>query len=304
MSSRAKAKRAASAKRAANRALKSARAERENLAVELYATIRLMLKGFNFTSTQGKRAFSRANLVKSPPRVSGPLLCDSYGVGELLLEWSRAAPYLGEDGKPRLLPIKGPGATFASLARRFLPQKTTDEAVEMVCRTAEVATRPGDTIALLGNILVNVGTSRESLLAHAIRQIDRLCQTILHNAQVHAHGFRKESGHMERSVQGVIARSAFKGFMQELRPQIYDLLQRVDSSMDGREPKSRRSLRDATAVSVSVYVSQERDLERAGAVIHSALTGRARRESKKKYHTASRDSTRRSARPSPRMKKR
>jgi hypothetical protein len=48
------------------------------------------------------------------------------------------------------------------------------------------------------------------------------------------------------------------------RPQIYDLLQRVDSSVQHRQPKTARALKSATAVSVGVYVSQEDDWERAG----------------------------------------
>jgi hypothetical protein len=282
LSSRAKAKRPASAKRSAGHALRTARGEQDDLAIELYATIRFMLKEFDFTPTQQKRAFTRASLVKSPPRISGPVLRDSFGVGDILSEWSRAAPYLGGEGKPRVLPITGNGATFESLARRFLPHKTTDEAVALACATAEVVTLPGNSIALIGNILVNVGTKSESRLAHAIRQIDRLCQTILHNSLIHVSGIRKQSGHMERAVHGVIARSAFKEFMQELRPQIDDLLHRVDSSMEVRKPQSLRSMQGATAVSVSVYVSQETDLERAGVDTQSTFTSRARQKSKKK----------------------
>ena len=52
--------------------------------------------------------------------------------------------------------------------------------------------------------------------------------------------------------------------MGELRPQIYDLLLRVDSSIERNQPKAARGLRSASAVSVSVYVSREDDLERAG----------------------------------------
>ncbi len=43
-----------------------------------------------------------------------------------------------------------------------------------------MVTRPGNKIALLGSILVKLGESREKYLAHAIRQIDQLLQTLLH----------------------------------------------------------------------------------------------------------------------------
>ncbi len=69
---------------------------------------------------------------------------------------------------------------------------------------------------------------------------------------------------MERVVIGIISRANFKAFMAELRPQIYDLLLRVDSSIERNQPQTPRGLRAATAVSVSVHVGQEDDLDRAG----------------------------------------
>jgi hypothetical protein len=69
---------------------------------------------------------------------------------------------------------------------------------------------------------------------------------------------------MERMVTGIISRSEYPSFMQELRPQIYDVLQRVDSSVERRQPTIPRALKDATAVSVVVFVAQEDDWERIG----------------------------------------
>src|SRR5208282_3969682 len=170
--------------------------------------------------------------------------------------------YLDSDGKPRVLSIAGPGATFESLARGFLPTRPLKEFVALACENAEVVTRPGNRIALLGSILVKLGDSQEKYLAHAIRQIDQLLQTLLHNRRVVRNN--PESGRMERVVIGVISRANFRPFMDELRPQIYDLLLRVDSSVERNQPKTARSLRTASAVSVSVNVGLEDDLERAG----------------------------------------
>src|SRR5208283_4436530 len=130
------------------------------------------------------------------------------------------------------------------------------------CEHSEVVTRPGNRIALLGSILVKLGESKEKYLAHAIRQTDQLLQTLLHNRRIQRK--RAGTGRMERLVIGIISRANFKPLMRELRPQIYDLLLRVDSSIERYQPKTARSLRDASAVSVSMYVGQEEDLERAG----------------------------------------
>jgi hypothetical protein len=251
----------------------------EELAVELYTLVRLALGELGVSRAQQRRALERSRHLKAPPKVSGRILRAGLGVGSILLEWSRRAPYLDSQGKPRVLLISGPGATFETLARRFLPHIPLAEVVALACENSEVVTRPGNRIALLGSILVKLGDSKERYLAHAIRQIDQLLQTLLHNWRVVR--VSPESGRMERAVIGVIARADFKAFMDELRPQIYDLLLRVDSSIERNQPRSARSLRNATAVSVSVYAGQEDDLERAG-VDTSFVTGVETRSTPKK----------------------
>jgi hypothetical protein len=241
----------------------------EDLAVEFYTLVRLALGEFGITRAQQRRALERSVHLKSAPKVSGRILRTRLGVGEILREWSRKAPYLDSEGKPRVLSVTGPGATFESLARRFLPDISLEEVVALACENSEVVTRPRNRIALLGSILVKLGDTREKYLAQAIRQIDQLLQTLLHNW--HLQHKRTERGRMERVVTGVISRANFEAFMGELRPQIYDLLLRVDSSIERNQPKAARGLRAASAVSVSVYVSQEDDLERAGVATSLAM---------------------------------
>jgi Family of unknown function (DUF6502) len=235
---------------------------REDLAVELYSLVNLALRDFGVNRTERAKAIERASNLKAAPKVSGPILRDWWRLGSLLLEWSRDALYLDGEGKPRVLPIEGSGTTFEGLARRFLPDKPLREVVAMACEVSEVATRPGDRIALLGSIMVNIVGSPERSLAHTVRQVDQLVQTKLYNRRMHVKG--SADGHMERMVIGKIARTEFADFMREIRPQIYDLLMRADSSFDRRRPDTFHASRNETAVSIGVYVAQENDLERAG----------------------------------------
>ena len=178
-------------------------------------------------------------------------------------------------GNPRCLRSKArerPLKRSRSARSRDLP---LDPIVALACETAEVRKRPGGKIALLGSILVKVLKSPESHLAHVIRQIDQFLSTSLHNRRMHRQG--RAGGRMERLSTGVIVASEFKPLMRELRPQIYDLLLTVDSSLQAREPKTRRALKRATAVSVGVYVSQEPDLERAGVSAPRPRKARSRR---------------------------
>jgi hypothetical protein len=254
----------------------------EALAGELYCIVNLALGKFGVTAAERERAIEGIWGLKKAPYVSGPVLRDLRGLGALLLEWSREPEYLGPDGKPRVLSIEGPGATFEGLAKRFLPNKPLSEVVAAACAAAEVTTRPGGKIALLGSILVNVANSMDNLLAHAIRQIDQLLETVLHNAIVRRKG--QGTGQMERVVMGVIDGAQFPNFMSELRPQIYDLLQRVDSLVEQRQPKSVRALRRGTVVNVGICVSREEDWERAG--IDASVFTKSNRRPKRRRPTA------------------
>jgi hypothetical protein len=236
----------------------------DDLAMELCALVRLVLIQFGFTAARVERALKRSRGLAAAPRISGPLMRDSMALGEMLLEWSRKAPYVDASGKPKVLDIQGSGDTFESLAIKHLPDLPLKRVIRMACDAAEVVLRPANKIALLGSIMVSVAKANDNLyLAHAIQQVDQLLQTSLHNRRVAGKG--RDEGRMERMVTGIISRGEYQNFMRELRPQIYDLLQRIDSSVEHRQPTTEHALNSATAVSVVVFVAQEDDLERIGA---------------------------------------
>ena len=234
----------------------------EELAVELFAILTAALTALGVPVAAQDRAIARARELATPPRVSGPLMRDMRGLSDVLRAWSQEADYLDQSGRPRVLPISGPGATFQSLVERFLPGTALPAAVESVCARADVAIRPGDRIALLGGILVNLADSPTHVLAHGIRQIDQLLATLLHNTAARKGGAGE--GRAERMLLGVISRAECDELMRELKPQIAAFLERIETAVDPHRPKSSQALDDATAISVGIYVSRDDDWERAG----------------------------------------
>jgi hypothetical protein len=244
---------------------------REDLAVELYTLARLGLHRFGLTRAEQRRALERSWHLRAAPHVSGPLLRDALSLSALLLEWSRSPQYVDAKGTPRVLAIRGPGDTFETLARQFLPNLPLNNVIDMACATTEVYKLPKDRIALVGDSMVNLARSNERSLAHAVRQTDQLLETSIHNAKLKPHQLAQ--GRMQRLVIGVISRAEWQDLMQELRPQIGDLLARVESFVERRRPRNRKELKAATAVSVSVYVSEENDWERAGVDVSALVRG-------------------------------
>jgi hypothetical protein len=245
---------------------------REELAVELYVLARLGLHRFGLTPAEQRRALKRSLRLKAAPRVSGPLLRDALSLSALLLEWSRSPQFVDVKGNPRVLAIRGPGDTFETLGRQFLPNLSLNNVIHMACATTEVSKLPKGRIALVGGSMVNVARSNARSLAHTVRQIDQLLETSLHNAHLKPHQLAQ--GRMQRLVIGVISRAECKELMRELRPQIADLLARVESFVERRRPRNRKALKAATAVSVNVYVSEENDWERAGVDVSALVRGK------------------------------
>jgi hypothetical protein len=131
----------------------------------------------------------------------------------------------------------------------------------MARRSAEVELLARGRIALLGSVLVKPSSGHELLLAHAIRHIDQILNTIFYNELQQSDTKPNAPGRMERMVMGLIDKDRFKDLVAELRPQVFNLMSQIDAAAEKRAPKS---IADATAVVVGMYVAEESDWERIG----------------------------------------
>jgi Family of unknown function (DUF6502) len=235
--------------------------EGEELAAELFTIIGQALERLGVNRDQQLSAFERSRSLTAPPFASGSVLRIYWGLSNLIGEWSRAPEYQDADGQPRILKIKGAGATFQTLAQRFLPHSELQSVIDMARRSAEVELLARGRIALLGSVLVKTSSAHEVLLAHAIRHIDQILNTIFYNELQQSDTKPAAPGRMERMVVGLIAKERFKDFVAELRPQVFNLMSQIDAAVSKRAPDD---VGDATAVVVGMYVAEESDWERIG----------------------------------------
>ena len=235
--------------------------EGEELATELFTIVGHALARLGVNGDQQATAFERSRSLNVAPCASGAVLRTSWGVSNLIGEWSRAPEYQDADGQPRILKIKGAGATFQTLARRFLPHAPLQSVIDMARRSAEVELLARGRIALLGSVLVKTSIAPEVLLAHAIRHIDQILNTIFYNELQDSDTKPAAPGRMERMVVGLIAKERFKDFVAELRPQVFNLMSQIDTAVAQRVPET---IAEATAVVVGMYVAEESDWDRIG----------------------------------------
>jgi hypothetical protein len=232
----------------------------EEMAQELFMIVKRALAGFGLSTAGQRRALARALRARKTPNASGRVRRHSHRLGDLTAVWFNDPRYLGPDGRPRALPIRGAVDSFESLARRFLPGLPLEAALKLALRHSEVILRPGEKIALTGSPNINTARSANWTLATAIRQVDYLLQAM-------QEGYRRcgEPGFttgLDRMLATIVPREAYEQTVKRLRPQINDLLEQTDAALLNRNQPWKAQ--EACALIMGTYVVREDDFDRLG----------------------------------------
>jgi Family of unknown function (DUF6502) len=224
----------------------------EPLAIEFFGLVGNALSAYGISPIQQKRLYAKSLNTPAAKLASGALLYRYAGLAELISAWHDEAPYLDAHGKPRVLDIRGRGATFERLARRYLPNDPVKDVIELACHTASVGLVPGGRIAFYGDILVNSSGSPEIVLAQAIRHVKQIVDTCLYNIRKPAGAAVR--GRLERMVRGVINAKDFEKFDRTIRPQLHDLCERVDRFLKSSGKKVRRGKQGIGTAGMGIYL--------------------------------------------------
>jgi len=201
-----------------------------------------------------KRAMKLAAKDSSRTRPSERTMKANYGIAGLLNRWRNDKRFQRPDGTPRVLSIRGKGATFETLARKFVPQLTVNELVDMVCENAEVTRLKRKKIALVGSPVMMTPKTPEITLASLILRLRRMTGTIVHNASIPSRF--NPTGRFERLVTGELSDSEFREFAQSVRQPMQDLCDRVDAGI--RQPsQSRKARGKAKTCGIGLYVFRD-----------------------------------------------
>jgi hypothetical protein len=228
------------------------RSTREALVLELYGVIRAALKSYGVSAAEQGKLFGKSHRRTSKAQASVSLLNQIRPLGDLLTSWFEDAPYVDSGGAPRVLKIAGPGATFETLARKFLPDTPLAEVVHLACTTANVGTLSGGRIALYGDTMVNVSKNRDAVLAQNIVHVRQIVDTCLYNA--HRDPDDDRPGRLERIVTHVLSASEFERFQRDARGQLHDLCERFDRVLKSAADRSNRQKDARGQAGIGLYI--------------------------------------------------
>jgi uncharacterized protein DUF6502 len=244
----------------AARATLSGRAALKALTLELYGVIRAALKRYGLSPKEQTKLFGQSQRRSDIKQVSGELLGQIRPLSDLLTSWYEDVPYVDSVGAPRVLKIEGRGATFASLARRFLPGVPLADVVALACRSANVGTLAGGRIALYGDAMVNLSKNRDGVLAQNIMHVKQIFDTCLYNA--HRDPDDDKPGRQERIVTHLLSAMEFEKFQGEVRGQLHDLCERFDRLLKSAAERSSRQKQPRGQGGIGIYVYYNGSMKR------------------------------------------
>ena len=211
-------------------------------------------KELGVSAKDAKHAMELAATDSRRSRPSEPIMKVNYGIAILLNHWRNDKRFQRPEGTPRVLSIRGKGATFETLARTFVPTVSLNELIPMVCENAEVTRLKGGKIALVGSPVMMTPKTPEITLASLALRLRRLTGTVLHNASLPAK--MKLNGRFERIVTGELTEREFRDFAQSVRQPMQDLCDRVDAGI--RQPRPSRPARARErSCGVGLYVYRD-----------------------------------------------
>jgi hypothetical protein len=205
--------------------------------------------GVSFEEQQ--KAVRVARKTKSRLRPSAALIATITGTGDVLSMWRRDKRYTRSDGTPRVLPIRGKGATLESLVRRCVPSVPLAQVLAHICSHGEVTRYKDDKVALLGSSAMITQRTPEITLAWILTQFRHIAETAVHNAVIPA----KEAGLglFQRQVGGMLSEKEFAFYAQVIRPQLQQLCSQLEAGLAFKGRKKARGNRQECGVGLFVW---------------------------------------------------
>jgi len=222
------------------------------LAIEMNHITQVVLTKLGVSPEEQRAAAGQARKRKKRVWPSTRLMAAINGAGDVLSTWRRDKRYRGADGSPRVLPIRGKGATLESLARKCVPQMSLQDVLSYICSHGEAILYKGDRVALLGSAAVITQRTPEVTLAWMLTQFRHVADTTLRNTAVPAH-LVKGTGMFQRQVAGWLSEKDFRLYIKELHPQLQELCAQLEAGLSIDRRAKPRPNRKECGVGIFVY---------------------------------------------------
>jgi hypothetical protein len=222
-----------------------------NLVVEMNHIAQDVFLKLGVSPEDQRKASLRARRAKARLRPSAALMATITGTADVLSTWRRDKRYRGSDGSPRVLPIRGKGATLETLARTCVPQMPLKEVLDYICSHGEATLYKGDRVALLGTSAMIAQRTPEMTLAFMLTQFRHVADTTMCNAAIPAHV--KGIGLFQRQVSGWLSEKNFRHYARTVRPLLQELSDQLEAGLSLNRREKTRANRKECGVGLFLY---------------------------------------------------
>jgi hypothetical protein len=213
-------------------------------------TVEALLQ-FGFSREQSREAMSRALDLRKRTMPGTEAVRRYHQLSGMINTWRRDKRFLNLDGSPKVIPIRGRGASFETLAEKHAPRVPIKTLVDDLCRYGDVTRSSKNTLALVGSNVLLYQRTPEMGMATLNDNMRTLISTTLYNFSLPPE--EKVGGNFQRVVRGCLTTKNYRKFAKYIRPQLQELCDLVDRDIDkGLGPRRNRR-----QCGMSIYLFQE-----------------------------------------------
>ena len=222
------------------------------LLVEMHQMMQYFSRQLGATPEQHQRAALHARQSKSRSRPSARLIAAVEGAADVLSTWRRDKRYRGPDGSPRVLPIRGAGATLQTLVRSCAPHMSLEEVLNYICSHGEATRYKEGRVALLGSPAMLTPRTPEVTLAWLLTQCRHVADTTLHNAAIPVDQL-KTRAYFQKQVAGWLSEKDFQKYAKETSPLLQELCNQLEAGLSLNRRAKPRGNRRACGVGLFLF---------------------------------------------------
>jgi hypothetical protein len=142
----------------------------EILASELLSVCLAAMRPYGVDPRKALRSQVARDASLAQTSVARRLFQDADRLGDLANEWTENSQFVDQSGRPMVLPIRGRGATFETLVRRYFGPKRLREILELAIQTRVVERVGRDRVAHVNSCVMLTG-HRVLILARAVLSV-------------------------------------------------------------------------------------------------------------------------------------
>jgi len=230
----------------------------ERLVLEMVGVCLAAARAFGVDVSKVMTALHSVRSAHGRVVLARKLFRDVELLSRLAQDWMEQGPYLDPSGRPKLLPVTGEGASFATLARKHFRGRKLNEVLEIAVRLRMLERVGENQVAQVSPIVMMTGDP-VLMLARAVLSV----RWLLGVAERNGPGSRGRAGRVpERMACMVVPKKYAAAFVDLMRPQLSNVAEMANRLLATYGVRDQDRSTGSELVGVHAYVFRDDSSDR------------------------------------------